>query len=76
MTYNEIAVRYGKRYLTDKQLDGTGAAEGDPEITENCVAVGWITQEQADTIRAGAADPAVAELQARLNIITEGSETA
>ena len=30
MTYEEITERYGKGYLTDKQLDGAGAAEGDP----------------------------------------------
>ena len=50
MTYEEITERYGKGYLTDKQLDGAGAAEGDPEITENCVTVGWISQEQAEIL--------------------------
>ena len=54
MTYDEILTRYANKFLTDKQLDGTGAVEGDPEFTENCVAVQWITQEQADAIRAGA----------------------
>ena len=32
MTYDEISGRYGKRYLTDKQLDGMGAAEGDLSV--------------------------------------------
>ena len=66
MTYDEILTRYANKFLTDKQLDGTGAVEGDPEFTENCVAVQWITQEQADAIRAGAVDPALADLQAQL----------
>lgn len=74
MTYDEISGRYGKRYLTDKQLDGTGAAEGDPEITENCVAVGWITQAQADAIRAGAADPEKADMQAAIEIYEGGGQ--
>ena len=29
--------------------------------------LGWFTQEQADAIRAGAVDPAVAELRAKLD---------
>ena len=53
MTYEEIKARYEARYLTDKQLDGTGTADGDIEKTENCVSVGWITQTQADAIRSG-----------------------
>lgn len=74
MTYDEIAERYGKGYLTDKQLDGTGAAEGDPEITENCVVVGWISQEQADAVRAGAADPEKADMQAAIEIYEGGGQ--
>lgn len=74
MTYEEITERYGKGYLTDKQLDGAGAAEGDPEITENCVAVGWISQEQADAVRAGAADPEKADMQAAIEIYEGGGQ--
>lgn len=74
MTYDEIAGRYGKGYLTDKQLDGAGAAEGDPEITENCVAVGWISQEQADAVRAGAADPEKADMRAAIDIYEGGGQ--
>ncbi|WP_347295323.1 hypothetical protein [uncultured Anaerotruncus sp.] len=74
--YDEIAQRYADGGIRDDQLDGTGAPEGSVYLARNYVALGAITQAQADAIRAGAADPAVAELQARLNIITEGSETA
>ena len=74
--YDEIAARYADGGVRDDQLDGTGAPEGSVYLTRNYVTLGAITQAQADAIRAGAADPAVAELQARLNIITEGSETA
>ena len=73
MTYDEILTRYANKFLTDKQLDGTGAVEGDPEFTENCVAVQWITQEQADAIRAGAVDPETADMLAAINIY-EGGE--
>ena len=73
MTYDEILTRYASKFLTDKQLDGTGAVEGDPEFTENCVAVQWITQEQADAIRAGAVDPETADMLAAINIY-EGGE--
>ena len=74
MTYDEISGWYGIRYQTDKQLDGMGAAEGDPEITENCVAVGWITQAQADAIRAGAADPEKADMRAAIDIYEGGGQ--
>ena len=73
MTYDEILTRYANKFLTDKQLDGTGAVEGDPEFTENCVAVQWITQEQANAIRAGADDPETADMLAAINIY-EGGE--
>lgn len=73
MTYDEILARYANKFLTDKQLDGTGAVEGDPEFTENCVAVQWITQEQANAIRAGAVDPETADMLAAINIY-EGGE--
>ncbi|WP_066452703.1 hypothetical protein [Anaerotruncus rubiinfantis] len=73
MTYDEILARYISKFLTDKQLDGTGAVEGDPEFTENCVAVQWITQEQANAIRAGAVDPETADMLAAINIY-EGGE--
>ena len=73
MTYDEILTRYANKFLTDKQLDGAGAVEGDPEFTENCVAVQWITQEQANAIRAGAVDPETADMLAAINIY-EGGE--
>ena len=73
MTYDEILTRYANTFRTDKQLDGTGAVEGDPEFTENCVAVQWITQEQANAIRAGAVDPETADMLAAINIY-EGGE--
>ena len=73
MTYDEILTRYANKFLTDKQLDGTGAVEGDPEFTENCVAAQWITQEQANAIRAGAVDPETADMLAAINIY-EGGE--
>lgn len=74
MTYDEILTRYANKFLTDKQLDGTGAVEGDPEFTENCVAVQWITQEQADAIRAGAVDPETADMLAAINIYKGGEQ--
>ena len=73
MTYDEILTRYANKFLTDKQLDGTGAVEGDTEFTENCVAVQWITQEQANAIRTGAVDPETADMLAAINIY-EGGE--
>ena len=74
MTYDEILTRSANKFLTDKQLDGTGAVEGDPEFTENCVAVQWITQEQADAIRAGAVDPETADMLAAINIYKGGEQ--
>ena len=74
MTYDEILTRYANKFLTDKQLDGTGAVEGDPEFTENCVAVQWITREQADAIRAGAVDPETADMLAAINIYKGGEQ--
>ena len=74
MTYEEILARYISKFLTDKQLDGTGAVEGDPEFTENCVAVQWITQEQANAIRAGAVDPETADMLAAINIYKGGEQ--
>ena len=74
MTYDEILTRYANKFLTDKQLDGTGAVEGDPEFTENCVAVQWITQEQANAIRAGAQDPETADMLAAINIYKGGEQ--
>ena len=74
MTYDEILTRYASKFLTDKQLDGTGAVEGDPEFTENCVAVQWITQEQANAIRAGAQDPETADMLAAINIYKGGEQ--
>lgn len=80
--YDEIAQRYADGGIRDDQLDGTGALEGSIYLTRNYVALGAITQEQADAIRAGAADPAVADLQAKLdtqqqiNDIITGGATA
>lgn len=54
--YDEIAQRYADGGIRDDQLDGTGAPEGSVYLARNYVALGAITQAQADAIRAGAAD--------------------
>ena len=64
--YDEIAQRYADGGVRDDQLDGTGAETGSVYLTRNAVALGAITQEQANAIRAGAVDPQVADLQAQL----------
>ena len=64
--YDEIAQRYADGGVRDDQLDGTGAETGSVYLTRNYVALGAITQEQANAIRVGAVDPQVADLQAQL----------
>ena len=64
--YDDIAQRYADGGVRDDQLDGTGAETGSVYLTRNYVALGAITQEQANAIRAGAVDPQVADLQAQL----------
>ena len=61
--YEEILTRYQKSYVTDPQLDGTGAEETSKYATQNYVALKVITQAQADAIRQGARDPALIELE-------------
>ena len=51
--YEEIYDRYSSGGIRDEQLDGTGAQEGSVYITRNYVALGVITQNQADDIRNG-----------------------
>ena len=64
---DEIAQRYAAGGVRDYHLDGTGAAEGSVYLTRNYVALGAITQEQADAIRAGAVDPEMADMLAAIN---------
>lgn len=64
--YDDIAQRYADGGVRDDQLDGTGAETGSVYLTRNYVALGAITQEQANAIRAGAVDPQIADLQAQL----------
>lgn len=79
--YDDIAQRYADGGVRDDQLDGTGAETGSVYLTRNYVALGAITQEQANAIRAGAVDPQIADLQAQLetqqqiNEIITGGET-
>lgn len=79
--YDDIAQRYADGGVRDDQLDGTGAETGSVYLTRNYVALGAITQEQANAIRAGAVDPQVADLQAQLetqqqiNEIITGGDT-
>ena len=79
--YDDIAQRYADGGVRDDQLDGTGAETGSVYLTRNYVALGAITQEQANAIRAGAVDPQIAGLQAQLetqqqiNEIITGGET-
>lgn len=72
--YDEILQRYRENYVTDLQLDGTGAQEGSKYLTQNYVALGVITQEQADAIRQGTVDPTLADLQEAYNILTGGAQ--
>ena len=71
--YDEIAQRYADGGVRDDQLDGTGAETGSVYLTRNYVALGAITQEQANAIRAGAVDPETADMLAAINIY-EGGE--
>ncbi|WP_066460189.1 hypothetical protein [Anaerotruncus rubiinfantis] len=79
--YDDIAQRYADGGVRDDQLDGTGAETGSVYLTRNYVALGAITQEQANAIRAGAVDPQIADLQAQLetqqqiNEIITGGDT-
>ena len=79
--YGDIAQRYADGGVRDDQLDGTGAETGSVYLTRNYVALGAITQEQANAIRAGAVDPQIADLQAQLetqqqiNEIITGGDT-
>ena len=79
--YDDIAQRYADGGVRDDQLDGTGAETGSVYLTRNYVALGAITQEQANAIRAGAVDPQIAGLQAQLetqqqiNEIITGGDT-
>ena len=71
--YNEIAQRYADGGIRDDQLDGTGAPVGSIYLTRNYVALGAITQAQADAIRAGAVDPDKADMQAAIQIYEGGT---
>ena len=79
--YDDIAQCYADGGVRDDQLDGTGAETGSVYLTRNYVALGAITQEQANAIRAGAVDPQIADLQAQLetqqqiNEIITGGDT-
>lgn len=79
--YDDIAQRYADGGVRDDQLDGTGAETGSVYLTRNYVALGAITQEQANAIRAGAVDPQIGGLQAQLetqqqiNEIITGGDT-
>lgn len=79
--YDDIAQRYADGGVRDDQLDGTGAETDSVYLTRNYVALGAITQEQANAIRAGAVDPQIADLQAQLetqqqiNEIITGGDT-
>ena len=72
--YVEIAARYADGGVRDDQLDGTGAPEGSVYLTRNYVALGAITQAQADAIRAGAANPEKADMQAAIEIYEGGGQ--
>lgn len=71
--YDDIAQRYADGGVRDDQLDGTGAETDSVYLTRNYVALGAITQEQANAIRAGAVDPETADMLAAINIY-EGGE--
>ena len=72
--YDEILQRYRENYVTDLQLDGTGAQEGNKYLTQNYVALGVITQEQADAIRQGTVDPTLADMQSAIEIYEGGGQ--
>lgn len=72
--YDEIATRYADGGVRDDQLDGTGAPEGSVYLTRNYVALGAITQAQADAIRTGAADPEKADMRAAIDIYEGGGQ--
>ena len=68
------AARYADGGIRDDQLDGTGAPEDSVYLTRNYVALGAITQAQADAIRTGAADPEKADMQAAIDIYEGGGQ--
>ena len=72
--YDDIAQRYADGGVRDDQLDGTGAETGSVYLTRNYVALGAITQEQANAIRAGAVDPETADMLAAINIYKGGEQ--
>lgn len=72
--YEEILTRYQKSYVTDPQLDGTGAEETSKYAAQNYVALKVITQAQADAIRQGAADPTIADMQAAIEVYEGGGQ--
>lgn len=72
--YEEILTRYQKSYVTDSQLDGTGAEETSKYAAQNYVALGVITQEQADAIRQGTVDPTLADMQSAIEIYEGGGQ--
>lgn len=72
--YDEIATRHADGGVRDDQLDGTGAPEGSVYLTRNYVALGAITQAQADAIRTGAADPEKADMRAAIDIYEGGGQ--
>lgn len=70
--FDELSQRYRENGIRDEQLDGTGAEPGSAYATRNYVALGVLTQAQANAIRASAQDPAVADMQAAINIYEGG----
>jgi hypothetical protein len=69
--YEELQLRYREGFITDPQLDGTGAEESSHQ---NYVALKVITQAQADAIRQGAADPTIADMQAAIEVYEGGGQ--
>ena len=69
--YEELQLRYREGFITDQQLDGTGAEESSHQ---NYVALKVITQAQADAIRQGAADPTIADMQAAIEVYEGGGQ--
>ena len=72
--YEELQLRYREGFITDPQLDGTGAEETSKYAAQNYVALKVITQAQADAIRQGAADPTIADMQAAIEVYEGGGQ--
>ena len=72
--YEELQLRYREGFITDSQLDGTGAEETSKYAAQNYVALKVITQAQADAIRQGAADPTIADMQAAIEVYEGGGQ--